>query len=50
MLGGSGIRKLFSLKMLDAVGIKKPFNLDGADMKKLFSLKMLDDAGVKNPL
>ena len=27
MLGGSGIRNLFSLKMLDEVGIKKPFNL-----------------------
>ena len=49
MLGGTGMKKLFLLKMLEGAGIRKtPFNLLGkVDMKELFSINMLGRADPK---
>ena len=49
MLGGTGMKKLFLLKMPEGAGIRKtPFNLLGeADMKVLLPINMLGGADTK---
>ena len=50
MLSGTGMKKLFLLKILEGAGIRKtPFNLlDEADMKELFPINILGGADTKN--
>ena len=51
ILGGAGMKKFFSLKILEEAGKTSSYNsniLHGADIKKLFSLKMLDGDGKKS--